>query len=111
MKTKQLIGANALVMSATWLPTVLFGIPLLFSCLYLSIAYESNLAIAGCVAALLLPAFIGARIQESKLAQIPCPDCGRKNMIQQEDSKDRQWLVCTDCQVRWRIDISNQVSS
>jgi hypothetical protein len=111
MKTRQLDGVNALVMSATLLPMVVVGIALLLPCLYLSIAYESNLAIGGCVAALLLPAFIGARIQKRRLAQIPCPDCGRTDMAQEEDSKDQQMLVCIDCQVAWRTDISNQVSS
>lgn len=110
MKTKQLSGVQALVISATFLPAVLFGIVLFFSSLYFSIAFESNLAIGGCVVALLLPAFIGARVGKRTLSQIPCPDCGRTNMIQEEDSRDQQMLVCKDCQVAWQTDISNHVS-
>jgi hypothetical protein len=111
MKTKQLNGVQSLVLSATLLPTVLFGIALFFPCLYFSIAFESNLAIGGCVAALLLPAFIGAQVGKRTLSQIPCPDCGRANMIQEDDTKDQQMLVCIDCQVAWRTDISNHISS
>jgi hypothetical protein len=109
MKIKPLQGVHNLVLSNAFPLMALVGITLFFPCLYLSIALESNLAIGGCVAALLLPAVIGARIQKVGLARIPCPDCGRTNMIQKVDSKDQQMLVCANCQVAWRTDLSNHV--
>jgi len=59
-------------------------------------------------ASLILMVPLGLAAQRRSLSRVPCKTCHRKDLEQRNDPNDlQQLLICHQCDIVWRTDISN----